>query len=107
MCLYQRSTSPTKSTLVQYNAPRFPELRFARESENRHHVYVQLVRGRVAAVREIVARPAVHQVRTPDGAVLCTVTAGPALPELMGRAAGTAPPAEAATRRRAAGAPAR
>ncbi len=68
--------------LVQYNLPRFPELRFARESDDEHHVHVRLVRGRVAAVREMAARPAVHQVRTPDGAVLCTVTAGPKFAEL-------------------------
>ena len=33
-------------------------------------------------LRELVGEPALYQVRTPDGAVLCTVVPGPAFGEL-------------------------
>ena len=63
--------------LVQLNAQRFPEVDFSFQSENRHHMYIQLARGSRSVLRQLVDEPALHQVRTPDGAVLCTVTAGP------------------------------
>lgn len=68
--------------LVRFNAARFPELAFTNESANEHHMYIDMARGEIATFRKLVSRPALHRVTTPDGAVLCTVSAGPAFREL-------------------------
>ena len=68
--------------LVRFNAARFPELEFTNESAGKHHMYIDMARGDITAFRKLVSRPALHRVTTPDGAVLCTVSAGPAFREL-------------------------
>lgn len=68
--------------LVLLNAERFPEVSFTFPSQNRHYLHVRLARGPIEGIREVLAEPALHRVRTPDGAVLCTVTPGPAYAEL-------------------------
>jgi hypothetical protein len=55
---------------------------------------VSLARGPVAALKRLARAPALHQIRTPDGVVLCTVTPGPAYGEfeaLRSRASSHAP----------------
>jgi hypothetical protein len=71
--------------LVQLNAERFHEVYFTAPARNRHYLHVQLARGSIDALRKLPAEPALHQVRTPDGAVLCVVTPGPAYGELEAR----------------------
>ena len=68
--------------LVQLDTERFREVYFTPLAQNRHYLHVSLARGPIDGVRELAARPALHQVRTPDGVVLCTVTPGPAYGEL-------------------------
>lgn len=68
--------------LVQLNAERFPQLNFTSPAQNSHHLHIQLARGSALGLRNLARQPALHQVRTADGAVLCTVTRGPAFPEL-------------------------
>jgi hypothetical protein len=68
--------------LVQLDAGRFPQVSFTPPQRNRHHVHVQLARGPIASLEALAQQPALHQVRTPDGAVLCTVTPGPSFGEL-------------------------
>ena len=51
-------------------------------SRNRHYLEIRLARGSIAGLRALEREPALHKVRTPDGAVLCTVTRGPAYGEL-------------------------
>jgi hypothetical protein len=68
--------------LVQLDSERFREVLFTYPSRNRHYLEVKLARGPIASLRELVGEPALHQVRTPDGAVLCTVVPGPAFGEL-------------------------
>lgn len=77
--------SGNPSHLVQLNAERFREVYFTYPSRNRHYLQVQLARGPVAAISRLAAEPALFQVRTPDGAVLCVVTPGPAYGELEAR----------------------
>lgn len=67
--------------LVQLDSERYREVYFTYPSRQRHHLHVALARGPVAALRRLAQAPALHQVRTPDGAVLCTVTPGPAYGE--------------------------
>jgi hypothetical protein len=55
---------------------------FSEGSENRHHFFIQTARGNVEAFRDIASGPALHRIETPDGAVLCTITPGPALKRL-------------------------
>jgi hypothetical protein len=74
--------SGNPSHLVQLDAERFHEVYFTYPVRSRHHLQVQLARGPAAAVRALAEAPALHQIRTPDGAVLCTVTPGPAYGEL-------------------------
>lgn len=80
--------------LVQLNAERFPEVAFTYPASNRHYLEIELARGPVSALRRMAIRPALHQVRTADRAVLCTVTPGPAYGELeaLRRAAPPRPP---------------
>jgi hypothetical protein len=68
--------------LVWLNTERFPEVGFSEGFENRHHFFIESARGEVAAFREIASGPDLHRIATPDGAVLCSITAGPALDEL-------------------------
>jgi hypothetical protein len=67
--------------LVQLDSERFSEVAFTPLSRNRHYFQIRLARGPVEALQEMAREPALHQVRTPDGAVLCTVTPGPAFDE--------------------------
>ena len=68
--------------LVQLNAERFREVYFMFPNRNKHYLEIRLARGSVHDLRTLAREPALHQVRTPDGAVLCTVTRGPAYGEL-------------------------
>jgi hypothetical protein len=76
------SISGNPWALVQLNADRFPELYFTYPHRNKHHLHVRLARGSVEGLREVLGQRTLHQVRTPDGAVLCTVVPGPAFGEL-------------------------
>ena len=73
--------SGTPSHLVQLDSERFREVYFTYPSRNRHYFDIQLARGQVPALRKLVRDPALYQVRTPDGALLCTVRPGPAFAE--------------------------
>jgi hypothetical protein len=64
--------------LVYENTFRVRGVHFVDETEKRHHMYVELARGSVEFLRDVARKPALHRVTTPDGAVLCTVSAGPA-----------------------------
>jgi hypothetical protein len=66
---------------VQLDSERFREVYFTHPSRNRHYFHIRLARGRIPALRKLAEEPALYQVRTPDGAVLCTVTPGPAFGE--------------------------
>jgi hypothetical protein len=79
--------------IVRLDAARFPQLTTSDQSENRHHMYIDMARGERAEFRELAQEPALYRVHTPDGAVLCSVTAGPALKNL-GRSPSTAPQAD-------------
>ena len=68
--------------LVQLDSQRFHEVFFTYPHRGRHYLHVSLARGPVDALWRLAEAPALHQVRTPDGAVLCTVTPGPAYREL-------------------------
>jgi hypothetical protein len=68
--------------LVQLNAGRFPELQFVPTGRGRHYLHVQLGRGDILFLRRLAREPALYRVKTPDGAVLCTVSPGPAYGEL-------------------------
>jgi hypothetical protein len=76
------TVSGTPAHLVQLNAERFREVAFTYPARNRHYLDIQLARGGVMALEQLATKAALHQVRTPDGAVLCTVTPGPAYGEL-------------------------
>jgi hypothetical protein len=71
--------------LVQLDAERFREVSFTHPSSARHHVEVRLARGAIKSLRHLTNEPALYQVRTPDGALLCTVTPGPAFGEIEAR----------------------
>jgi hypothetical protein len=77
--------SGNPSHLVQLNAERFHEVHFTDPSVDRHHFQLQLARGHVDSLMWLAREPALHQVRTPDGALLCSVTPGPAYGELEAR----------------------
>jgi hypothetical protein len=74
--------SGSPAHLVWLNAERFPEVEFTHASDERHHMYIDMARGDVISFRKLLTRPALYRVRTPDGAVLCTVAAGPAFRQL-------------------------
>lgn len=74
--------SGNPSHLVMLDADRFHELYFIRPPRGGYHLHVRLARGPVAGVTEMAQQPALHQVRTPDGALLCSVIPGPAYDEL-------------------------
>lgn len=67
--------------LVQLDAERFPEVAFLPANRNRHYLHIRLARGSVAGLTELIEQPSLYQVRTSDGAVLCTVIPGPAYSE--------------------------
>jgi hypothetical protein len=75
------TVSGTPWHLTQLNAERFHEVSFTYPNQHRHHLHVHLARGPIGALRRLASQPALHQVRTADGAVLCTVTPGPAFGE--------------------------
>jgi hypothetical protein len=68
--------------VVQLDAERFSEVYFTQPYLMRHHLDIRLARGSIGDLREVTGLPALHQVRTPDGALLCTVSPGPAYGEL-------------------------
>ena len=68
--------------LVELNAERYPEVAFVPQSAERHHLEIILMRGSRPDLRAHLRKPAVHRVRTPDGAVLCTIIPGPAYAEI-------------------------
>jgi hypothetical protein len=67
--------------LVQLDAERFPQVAFVPANRNRHYLHIRLARGPVAGLTELIEQPSLHQVKTADGAVLCTVIPGPAYSE--------------------------
>jgi hypothetical protein len=69
--------------LVQLDAERFHELSFTYPARARHYFHVRLARGPIAGVTELAAQPALHQITTADGVVLCNVIPGPAYGELQ------------------------
>ena len=71
--------------VVLLNTQRFARVGFSQESENRHHMYIDMARGLRADFRKLASEPALHRVTTPDGAVLCSVTVGPAYKDLGSR----------------------
>jgi hypothetical protein len=77
--------------LVRFNADRFPEVQFTELSERRHHMYIVTARGEVESFMRLVTGPALFRVRTPDGAVLCSVIAGPAYWDLGSRSPDATP----------------
>jgi hypothetical protein len=64
--------------LVQLNSERYRELFFTRPHRNQHYLHIALARGPIDGLRRLAEAPALYQVRTADGAVLCTVSPGPA-----------------------------
>jgi hypothetical protein len=75
--------------LVQLDAARFPEVAFVRARRGNPYLFIRLARGPVEGVLELEQQPALYQVRTPDGALLCSVVRGPGyaeLEDLMSRA---------------------
>jgi hypothetical protein len=74
--------------VVQGDARRFREVSFTFPEQGRHYLHIRLARGPIIGLRELLAQESLHQVRTPDGAVLCTVIPGPAYHELTSRRSG-------------------
>jgi hypothetical protein len=74
--------SGTPPDLVQLNAERFPELQYIPPQRRRHYLHVRLARGDIRSVIDLAAQPALYQVKTRDGVVLCNVVPGPAYNEL-------------------------
>ena len=68
--------------VIRLNADRFPEVSFTQASRMRHYLEIRLARGSRGVIRDVIQLPAVHRVTTPDGALLCTITPGPAYAEL-------------------------
>jgi hypothetical protein len=85
--------SGNPAQLVQLNAERFHELYFTHPFRDRHYLHIRLARGPVAGVTELAEQPALYQVKTPDGAVLCNVIPGPAYGELQALLSRARPPA--------------
>lgn len=67
--------------LVQLDSERFPELYFSPPYRGKHFLHVRLARGPAAGVKELAEQPALYQVKTADGVVLCNVIPGPAYSE--------------------------
>ena len=68
--------------LVQLDAERFHELAFVRPIRTRYDLYIRLARGPQAPVLAMARQRALYQVRTSDGALLCSVIPGNAYDEL-------------------------
>jgi len=75
--------SGNPSQLVLLNSERFHEVGFDEPYRGRHSLHIELARGPVAGVRNLAAQPALYQVKTADGVVLCNVVPGPAYGELQ------------------------
>ncbi len=74
------------SHLTRANAARFPQIVMAESAQDPHHLVLELGRGPMEEVTALAARPdALHHVRAPDGAVLCTVLPGPEFDQLHRR----------------------
>jgi hypothetical protein len=69
--------------LVQLDSERFHEVYFTAPVRRRHALHIRLARGPIDGVKELADQPALYQVKTPDGAVLCNVIPGPAYAELQ------------------------
>ena len=74
--------SGTPAHLVELNAERYPDVTFVPANRRQHHFEIILMRGTRPGLRDLLRKPAVHRIRTPDGAVLCTIAAGPAYTEI-------------------------
>lgn len=74
--------------ITRLDAARFRQLDFVDVTEQ-HELLLEVARGPIEKLRRFATEPALHRVRSADGAVLCTVTAGPAIRNLL------APPATA------------
>jgi hypothetical protein len=74
--------SGTPPDLVQLDAERFRELQYVPPHRGRHYLHVRLARGDIASVVALAEQPALYQVKTADGVVLCNVVPGPAFGEL-------------------------
>jgi hypothetical protein len=74
--------SGNPSHLVQLDSERFRELYYTEPQRRQHYLHVRLARGPADSLRELAAQPALHQVKTPDGAVLCNVVPGPRFDEM-------------------------
>jgi hypothetical protein len=70
--------------LVELNAARLSAVEYSHEFERRHHMYILTARGEIESFMNLTKGPALFHVRTPDGAVLCSVEMGPAYGELGG-----------------------
>lgn len=77
--------------LLHQNAERLPELDVSIGSEQRHHLFIDMARGELSDFRDLVSRVPLHEVRTPDGVVLCTITRGPAYNDMGRRSAADRP----------------
>jgi hypothetical protein len=73
----------TPAHLLFYDSQRVAGVHFVDATENRHHMYVELARGPVESLRDLLTDPALHRVTMPDGALLCTVVAGPAYSDFV------------------------
>lgn len=69
--------------LVALNAERFRYLGYAPPYRRRHYLTIRLARGSAQGMTALAQEPALYQVKTSDGVVLCTVTPGPAFAELQ------------------------
>jgi hypothetical protein len=76
--------SGNPSHLVQLNAERFHEVYYTDPARGAHHLHIRLARGSAEGVIELARQPAIYQVKTPDGAVLCNVIPGPAYAQVQG-----------------------
>lgn len=74
--------SGNPSQVISLDAMRFHELQYDEPYHGRHHYHIRLARGPIDGVKQMAAEPALHQVLTPDGVVLCNVLPGPAFGQL-------------------------
>jgi hypothetical protein len=77
------TVSGSPQHLVQRNSERFPELFVLRPPRGQAYLVIRLARGSVEGVMELAQQPSLHEIRTPDGALLCSVLPGPAYQELQ------------------------
>ena len=74
--------SGNPSHLVQLDSERFRELYYTEPQRRQHYLHVRLARGPAESLKQLAAQPALHQVKTADGAVLCNVVPGPMFQEM-------------------------